>query len=207
MLKRTLLLAVAGLSLAGLGCGTPSVDEPSAEAPKKISMTVGRVPSADGIPIAYTRRGSGDVALVFVHGWLCGQTYWKHQVAAFTDRFQVVTVDLPGHGDSMSTATRSEWTLEAYGADVAAVVEGLDLRQVVLVGHSMGGAVILEAAPRLGDRVVGLVGVETFHNAEFEVPDEVWDPLIAAYHENFEGTCNRMVSAMFPSPTDELALG
>ncbi|MEM8995513.1 MAG: alpha/beta hydrolase [Acidobacteriota bacterium] len=206
MLKRTLIFALAGLSLCGLGCDAPSADKPSTEAPKKVSLTVGRVPSADGIPIAYTSRGSGDVALVFVHGWLCDQTYWKHQVAAFTDRFQVVTVDLPGHGDSMMTATRSEWTLEAYGADVAGLVEGLGLEKVVLVGHSMGGAVILEAAPKLGDRVLGLVGVETFHNAEFEVADDVWDPLIAAYHENFEGTCHSMVSAMFPRPSDELAL-
>ncbi|MEM1180352.1 MAG: alpha/beta hydrolase [Acidobacteriota bacterium] len=177
-----------------------------AAAPEAMKLNVGRVPASDGVPIAYTSRGAGEIALVFVHGWMCDQTYWRHQVTAFVDRFQIVTVDLPGHGNSNATTTRSEWTLEGYGADVAAVVEHLELDQVVLVGHSMGGAVILEAVSLLGDRVVGLIGVETFQNAEFEVPDEVWNPLLDAYRSNWQGTCERMVSAMFPRPGDELAI-
>lgn len=202
MLNRLFLCALLLVTAAGLvGCDQAPTSESS---PAKISLNIGRVPASDGASIAYTSRGAGDVALVFVHGWMCDQTYWRHQVPVFKDRFRVVTVDLPGHGDA--AAERAEWSLEAYGADLAAVVEHLDLEKVVLVGHSMGGAVILEAAPLLGDRLAGLIGVETFHNAEFEVPEDQWQGLMEAYRQNFVGTCGGMVSAMFPSPTAELAL-
>ncbi|MDH5743438.1 MAG: alpha/beta hydrolase, partial [Candidatus Aminicenantes bacterium] len=56
------------------------------------------------------------------------------------------------------------WTMEAYGEDVVAVVNKLKLQEVILVGHSMGGYVILEAARRLPERIIGLVGVDTLND-------------------------------------------
>lgn len=203
-LTAALLLTVAVPAAMTVGCRNAPDAEPSVSEPPAATIGVGRVAAPDGASIAYESRGAGEVTLVFVHGWMCDQSYWRHQVAAFKDRYRIVTVDLPGHGKSSSE--RQEWTLEAYGADVAAVVDHLDLEKVVLVGHSMGGAVILEAAVRLGDRVAGLIGVETLHNAEFEVSDEQWQPLMEAYRQDFAGTCRQMVAAMFPAPEQELAL-
>jgi pimeloyl-ACP methyl ester carboxylesterase len=69
--------------------------------------------------------------------------------------FLVVTVDLAGHGESDSG--RQDWSIAAFGSDVATVVDQLALEDVVPVGHSMGGDVILEAAGRLPGRVSGLI--------------------------------------------------
>ena len=101
--------------------------------------------------IHYDVHGQGDRALVFVHCWSCDtRTYWQNQVDEFAKDFRVVTVDLGGHGQS--GMNRKEWTMAAFGADVAAVVNKLDLKNIVLVGHSMGGPVCLEAARRLQGR-------------------------------------------------------
>jgi pimeloyl-ACP methyl ester carboxylesterase len=112
--------------------------------------------SRDGIPLTFEVHGSGTPALVFVHGWSCDRGYWSGQLAAFSDRHQVVAVDLAGHGES--GGGRQTWTMAAFGDDVVAVVEQLGLGELVLIGHSMGGDVIVEAALRLGERVLGWSG-------------------------------------------------
>jgi pimeloyl-ACP methyl ester carboxylesterase len=120
--------------------------------------------SPDGIEIRYEVDGAGEPAIVFVHGWSCDRTYWRFQVGEFARRHRVVAVDLGGHGDS--GLGRPAWTMAAFGADVTAVVEHEDLHDVVLVGHSMGGDAVDEAAVLLGDRVRGVVWVDTYPDLE-----------------------------------------
>jgi hypothetical protein len=103
----------------------------------------GTAASSDGVPIRYWATGGGEPALVFVHAWTCDHHVWDAQVAHFAGQHRTVTPDLAGHG--ASGRGRRDWTVEAFGEDVRAVVEALDLRRVVLVGHSMGG-------PRRGRR-------------------------------------------------------
>jgi pimeloyl-ACP methyl ester carboxylesterase len=97
---------------------------------------------------------------VLVHGWSCDRSYWRGQVDALASRHRLVTLDLGGHGES--GRQRAHWTIDAFGADVAAVVDVLDLPAAILVGHSMGGNVVVAAAPHLGERVLGLVWVDTY---------------------------------------------
>ena len=98
------------------------------------------VTSPDSIQIAYEVHGAGDPALIFVHGWSCDRSYWKGQLETFSKNFKVVAIDLAGHGES--GLGRQAWTIEAFGADVEAVVEKLGLKRVILIGHSMRGDVI-----------------------------------------------------------------
>jgi len=119
-----------------------------------------KVVSADGVPIHYRLYGKGDVSVLFVHDWCTNMAYWKGQIPSFAVNYRVVTLDLAGHG--LSGKERRSWTMEAFAKDVAAVVEKLDLEKVVLVGHGMGGPVILEAAKLLPGRAIGLVGLNSF---------------------------------------------
>jgi pimeloyl-ACP methyl ester carboxylesterase len=93
------------------------------------------VSSFDGVPISYEVHGSGKPALVFVHGWSCDRSYWDAQRIPLSNHYQIVTVDLAGHGQS--GMGREEWTIASYGEDVAAVVKELDLENAILIGHSM----------------------------------------------------------------------
>jgi pimeloyl-ACP methyl ester carboxylesterase len=88
--------------------------------------------------------GADGVPLVFVHGFGCAHTDWDAQVAHFSPRHQTVAVDLRGHGQSRGSA--EECSIERYGADVAEVIRALALSPAVVVGHSMGCRVAVEAA-------------------------------------------------------------
>jgi len=125
--------------------------------------------STDQVAIKYETAGRGEPALVFVHCWTCDRGYWDNQAEHFAKRHRVVRLDLAGHGES--GRERKDYTVEAFGGDVAAVVEKLGLKRVVLIGYSMGGSVSVEAARRLGDRVIGVVGIDTFYTG-FDVPND-----------------------------------
>src|SRR5712692_9916785 len=140
-----------------------------------IRVVLGAARSADGISIAYEVLGAATPALVFVHGWSCDRTYWRHQLPHFAERHVVVAVDLAGHGDSQ--AGRAEYTMPAYGQDVAAVANQLGLEEIVLVGHSMGGDVNVEAALELGPRVVAQVWVDVYFHLEQQDHDDVEETL------------------------------
>jgi pimeloyl-ACP methyl ester carboxylesterase len=116
--------------------------------------------SPDGVDIRYEVTGTGEPPLVFVHGWSCDRSYWRGQVGHFAREHRVVTIDLAGHGES--GGDREAWTMPAFGDDVVAVVEKLRLEDVVLIGHSMGGDVIVETALRLRRRVAALVWVDVY---------------------------------------------
>src|SRR4029077_17138253 len=119
-----------------------------------------KVASIDGERIAYDVRGKGDLAIVLVHGWSCDRSYFQRQLETFSDRYTVVTLDLAVTGES--TQGREDSTIALFGADVAAVVRKLDLKHVVLVGHSMGGDVVVAAARLLKGRVVGLIWLDDY---------------------------------------------
>ncbi|MGE5792726.1 MAG: alpha/beta fold hydrolase [Bacteroidota bacterium] len=106
----------------------------------------------------YERTGAGSPPLVFVHGFGCAHEDWQPQVDAFGTRHMVITCDLRGHG--ASPGEPESCSIETYGADVAALLRALNLSGAVLVGHSMGTRVVLQACLDAPDRVAGLVLVD-----------------------------------------------
>ena len=156
--------------------------------------------SADGVPIHYDVRGSGATALVFVHGWCGNRHFWDRQVSHFP-HYTVVTLDLAGHG--ASGRDRARWTMPAFGQDVVAVVEQLGLEQVVLIGHSMGGAVIVEAARRLPTAVIGLVGVDIWHDLGHALTPAQIAAFMAPFHDDFVEATHASVRPMFLPSSDE----
>jgi pimeloyl-ACP methyl ester carboxylesterase len=162
---------------------------------------LGTTRSADGVEIHYEARGSGKTALVFVHCWSCDRHLWDGQLETFAGDYRVVTLDLAGHGES--GRDRKAWTIEAFGDDVAAVAQRLELEHVILVGHSMGGSVILEAARRLPGRVVGLVPVDTLQNVESKnTPDEI-DGFLAPLSADYKSAVAKFIRDFMFVPTSD----
>ena len=122
--------------------------------------------SDDGVMINYYIKGSKKNALVFVHGYSCSSEYWWPQLEYFSKNYTTIAVDLAGHGKS--GLNRKEYSMDAFGDDVKSVIEHLDLDQVVLIGHSMGGPVIVKAAGSLGAKSRLIIGVDTFHDLTTE---------------------------------------
>jgi pimeloyl-ACP methyl ester carboxylesterase len=159
----------------------------------------------DGVVIAYETRGAGSPALVFVHGWSCDRSYWREQIGPFSRRYSVVAVDLSGHGES--GADRKEFTMATFGEDVAAVVTDLDLRDVVLIGHSMGSDVAVEAARRLEGRVRGVVMVDQYRQFDKAPTDEEIDAFVAPFREDFPATTKGFVADLFGPRADPELVG
>ena len=103
-------------------------------------------------------QGDGNPPLVFVHGYACRHDDWQPQVDFFRTRQYVVTCDLRGHGASDPDPERSN--IETFGADIISLMSALELAPAILIGHSTGCRVVLEAYLDAPQRVAGLVLVD-----------------------------------------------
>jgi pimeloyl-ACP methyl ester carboxylesterase len=177
------LLCVPVLFTVIIACNTPAQKSTQAGAGAKVSLV------SNGVRIDYTDTGKGDTTLLFVHGWCINKTYWAEQVAYFGKKYRVVTIDLPGFGKS--GRNRKTWNTAAFGQDIKNVITQLDLRNVVLVGHSMAGDIILQGAINAPGKVIALVGVDNFKSVGAVSIDSVKDrkeyaEAIAAMKKNFK---------------------
>ena len=188
MMTRDLLLAAVAVALSGTAAAASEAT----------------VRSKDGVSIHYDSTGTGEPALVLVHCWSCDRHLWDAVVPRLARDRRVVTLDLAGHG--ASGRDRKDWTMPAFGEDVRAVVDALGLRKVILVGHSMGGPVILEAARLLPGRVVGLVPVDTGLNVEkTSTPEEVAG-LMAAFEKDYRATADQFTRQYMFAPKSDKAV-
>jgi len=156
--------------------------------------------SEDNTPISYEVYGAGEPTLIFVHGWSCDSRYWRFQVERFAHNYRVVVLDLAGHGHS--GLLRGRYTMRSFGEDVRAVAEAVGGNKVILIGHSMGGAVIAEAARLMPERVIGLIGVDTLDNIEYQMTRAELDRMIAPMIADFRGGSRAFVADMLLPATD-----
>ncbi|WP_026362394.1 alpha/beta fold hydrolase [Geopsychrobacter electrodiphilus] len=142
--------------------------------------------SHDQIPLACECRGQGEPLLLFIHGWTCRRSYWRPQLDHFSQNYSVAALDLPGHGDS-GRGDRVRWGVTSFAADVASCVRALNAETVILIGHSMGGAVALEAARRVGTALAGVVLVDTFAIDYGGLSAETVQAFTAPFEADFPG--------------------
>lgn len=147
----------------------------------------------DGQPVFYARRGEGQVALLGIHGSGGDHTLWGLQLSAFP-AYTVAALDLNGHGRSPA---RPGEALATYVEDVLAVLEALEV-PVVLAGHSLGGAVALQAALARPRHLVGLALIDT--GARLRVLPR----LLQLIEEDFEGALDFLLGLLFHRAAPEL---
>lgn len=183
---RTIVGAAATLSAAGLAGRLalrmsadaiksrrdPDLD-PLYEVPPDVADH--EIPASDGGSIHVIERGAGR-PLLLVHGITLQAGVWAPQLHGLADRYRVLAMDVRGHG--LSRAGTAGFGRKVAAGDVATVLERLDLREAVIVGHSMGGMILMEFAgdfPDLLDqRVAGLVFMDT---AAYQVAPKVVLPV------------------------------
>ena len=151
--------------------------------------------SKDGLPIAYSVYGGGSNLLVFVHGWSCDRSYWDDQIDYFSKDYKVVTIDLGGHGESGKE--RENWTISSLGDDVVSVINLFEYENLEVVGHSMGGMVIVDAATKIEPSNVKLYLVDVLKNKYWPISEETFENFAKPLREDFTLGTKRFVEDMF----------
>jgi pimeloyl-ACP methyl ester carboxylesterase len=193
--RLTILAALAALTVAACSRNT-APSSPPLSSPTDTQAALVEPPHADGTPeiatepdgvhIEYRRFGAGEPAIVLIHGWATDANYWNAQLNPLKAKYTVVAVDLAGHG--ASSKNRSDWSMANYGEDVATVARKLSNQQIILVGHAMGGTVALEAAPRIGERVIGVIVVDALKSIGLPPPPKAEiERRVAPFRTDFIG--------------------
>jgi pimeloyl-ACP methyl ester carboxylesterase len=115
--------------------------------------------SIDGFTIHSSTAGSGKKTLIFIHGWTCDSSSWDAQVPELSKKYRVITLDLPGHGQSGSPAD-GKFSMDLFARAVEAVRQEAKADKIVLIGHSMGAPVIRQYARLYPQHVAALVAVD-----------------------------------------------
>jgi pimeloyl-ACP methyl ester carboxylesterase len=158
----------------------------------------------NNINMSYTDEGSGP-ALVFVHGFPLSRGAWSRQVEAFSGSHRVIAPDLRGLGQTDAQSETN--TLDKLADDVAALLRELRTGPVVLVGHSMGGYVVLAFARRHADLLRGLVLVGT--KAGADTPEGAAGRRATADKvrlEGIDGVVNTMAPKMLAASNHDAAM-
>lgn len=137
-------------------------------------------------------RPRGTLPVILIHRAGSSSHAWWPQMEAIGERRQLVAVDLPGHGESGGEAEES---IRSMGDAVCSVIEELSLRQAVVVGHSMGGAVALSLALYHPDRVGALLLIGS--GAKLRVAT----PIIDAVRHEFDMLPQVMTTMVFSEST------
>jgi sigma-B regulation protein RsbQ len=147
--------------------------------------------SSDGQKIHYKESGSGNISLILVHGWLGNSEWWTDQRKYFEGRYHVISMDLSGHGKSDPIS--ENWASEHYAGDIKAVADDIQSSEIILVGHSMSGAYVLEAALKI-PKVKAIVLVDTLKNLdEVYTEEQVEEVLYTQYRSDFKNAVENLL--------------
>jgi 3-oxoadipate enol-lactonase len=125
--------------------------------------------SSEPIP-TYLSRGEGDLTLFLLHGIGGSKEYWNAELEVFADAgYRAVALDLPGYGDS---ETIEPYVLSGVARSLERLIDSIAPKRAVLLGHSMGGMVALEAWAAYPHKIAGLILSGT--SPAFGKPDGAW---------------------------------
>lgn len=151
--------------------------------------------------VCYTINGEGSNTVVLIHGWGGSKELWKAQVSDLERDFRVLTVDLPGFGQSDKPKTNYSMGFLAEGVNAVLVDAKID--KAVLVGFSMGAPVISAFYKKYPAKVAGLVAVDGSLRG-FNIPANQLEQILAPYRtDKYQDAARRFFAAMFPNPGTE----
>ena len=136
--------------------------------------------------------------LVFVHGFACTHADWRLQTAYFRDH-PVYAPDLRGHG--ATHARPEDCSIETYGGDIAALLDGKDLKAAVLVGHSMGCRVVLQAYLKAPERIGAIALIDGSFRGGADPAAAEAAARAAVGAEGYGAFARRIFTEMFLAPS------
>lgn len=161
----------------------------------------------DNCKIYYEEKGEGK-AVVFIHGWSCNRHYFKKQIPEFLKKYKVLSYDLRGHGDS--DRPERGLTLAQFAKDLKDLIAYRDLKDVTLIGWSMGVHIIFEYIQNYGCDNISKVVLIDMTAKMMAAPEENWKYTIFDHYDrkdamdyleqithNWDAVAEGFVPAMF----------
>lgn len=150
--------------------------------------------------VCYTDQGNGP-ALVLIHGFMESKFIWERFAASLQESFRVICIDLPGHGDT-------EWSAEVYPLNIQAeciqtVLNAAGVEKCVIIGHSMGGYVVLQFAQQYPEMIQGFGLFHSQAAADSEHTKEFRDRTIVALNSNHTAFVTQFVPDLFATGNAE----
>ena len=125
-----------------------------------------------GVSLQVFPHGNGPENVVLVHGYQASGRIWgMTQLALDSSHFRTVAISNRGAGDSDRSPNENDYTVEAFARDLLPIIHKLGMREITLVGHSMGGATVTQFALDNPDMVKGLVLLDPASLAGGDLPD------------------------------------
>ncbi len=146
-----------------------------------------------GIPIVYDFKKGGKSTVVLLHGFLESHLTWKEYSKILSEKHNVLSIDLLGHGQTACLAYVH--SMEEMAEVVKAVLKEHDIRKAILVGHSMGGYVALAFAEKYPDSIKGLCLFNSTALADSDSKKKDRDRAINVVKKNHE----RFISEVIPN--------
>lgn len=156
----------------------------SITAQEKISETVNynfpvKTIKINSETIAYADEGDGNKTLLFVHGLSSNLDSWKKNIAGLKSDFRAIAIDLPGYGKS--SRGKTDYSLAEYAGILNDLAKKMDLKNVTLVGHSMGGQIAMHSVLKYPETYKKLIliapaGIETFTAQEAALMKDSYTP-------------------------------
>ena len=146
-----------------------------------------------GIVLPYMETGNAEgTPVIFLHGVTDSHRSFELVFPHLSPELRSIALTQRGHGDA--PRLEGPYTPRVLADDLNAFMDALGIGAAYIVGHSMGGPVSLRAAAQSAGRVMGIVAVDTLHDAEFRFPEEQMGGFIAAFEADYPKTNADMVT-------------
>jgi pimeloyl-ACP methyl ester carboxylesterase len=131
--------------------------------------------------IHYEEHGEGPV-LILIHGFCESQEIWNNLTPDLSSAFRVITIDLPGFGET--PILKPTFTLKAVASEVLELLKSLNIQKCVVIGHSLGGYIALAIAEQRPDLIKGLCLFHSTASSDSEEKKLNRDKVIAFIEKN-----------------------
>jgi pimeloyl-ACP methyl ester carboxylesterase len=113
----------------------------------------------NGITVAYDEAGTGELPIIFIHGFPFDKSSWKPQVDFLQKQHRVIAYDIRGFGGTDTDSAKP--SMDLYANDLIDFMDILAIKKAVICGLSMGGYIVLNAVNRYADRIEAIILSDT----------------------------------------------
>lgn len=155
---------------------------------------------SNGIELEYLDIGEGE-AILLLHGLGSTKADWNMQIESFSKHYRVIAPDLRGHGNSSKPKTRDEYGISLCAEDNVLLLQELGIKQFVIVGFSMGGAIAFEIAikqPKLISKLIVVNTAPDFNNLGEMGEEMIKDRTKILETVGIEPLAKQISESMFP---------